>query len=74
METVIGGVVKNAAWGILPVSVKIIASIVYASVHAKETIDTVTWLSSLIPRAEMSTKKITEEPWIWVTDENIELG
>ena len=67
MEGLVSGLVKSAAWGVLPVSVKIIASVVYAGTHARETIQTVQWLTSFIPSTRRKPEQ-SEDPWIWVQE------
>ena len=76
MDGLIGGLIKSAAWGVLPISVKILASVVYASTHAKQTYETVQWLSSFIPspRREAENDEL-ERQWIWINNDNgFELG
>ena len=76
MEGLVGGLVKSAAWGLLPISVKIIASVVYAGTHARETIQTVQWLTSFIPSPRREPEQ-SDDPWIWVqeaSDDQFELG
>ena len=71
MDGMVSGLVKSAAWGLLPLSVKILASVVYAGTHAKQTYETVQWLGSFIPSPRREAEHADlEKQWIWINRED----